>query len=233
MLSVLIPVYNEESTIGEVIDRVVAVPIAKEIVVVDDGSTDRTREVLRSRSAAIKTVHDSRVNGGKGFAVRIALTYAEGEIVLVQDADLELDPSEYSQLIRPILEDGADAVFGSRFAGASRGVRLRFRSLLANRLITWLMNVLYGTRLSDVLTAYKAMRRDVAVAIRLESRGFEFETEIAAKLARLGCRIVETPVSYRPRTTLEGKKIRWHHMIPMIWSLLRFRVAPKHTLMRR
>lgn len=234
LLSVLIPVYNEESTIGDVIDRVVAVPVNKEIVIVDDGSTDRTAEILRAKSAAIRHTHDSRVNAGKGFAVRVALTYAEGNVVIIQDADLELDPAEYPQLLQPILEGHADAVFGSRFAPRGwrpSGERPRLRSRLANAVMTAAMNLIYGTRLTDVLTAYKAMRGDIARGIRLECRGFEFDVEVAAKLARLGYRIVEVPISYRPRTESEGKKVRWHHAIPMMWTLVRYRFAAERRLL--
>lgn len=228
LLSVLIPVYNEESTIGEVVDQVVSLPFAKEIIVVDDGSTDRTMAVLRSKGTAIKHAHESRVNLGKGLAVRIGLTYVEGDLVIVQDADLELDPREYVELMRPIAEGRANVVYGSRFAAPN--ARLPFRSKLANRMVTGLINLLYGTRLSDSLTAYKLMRAEIIREIRLTSRGFDFDVELTAKLARLGHRIVEVPVSYRPRTKAEGKKIRWHHSLSIVVMILRCRIISRQAI---
>lgn len=228
LLSVLIPVYNEESTIGEVVDQVEMLPLAKEIIVVDDGSTDRTLAVLRSRGAAIKHAHESRVNAGKGIAIRIGLTYVEGDLVIIQDADLELDPAEYVALLRPIVEGRADVVYGTRFAAPM--ARLPLRSMMANRLFTGLINLLYGTRLSDALTAYKLMRTAIIRDIRLTSRGFEFDVEVTAKLARLGHRIIEVPVSYRPRSKAEGKKIRWHHSFSMVMMILRCRVLRLQTI---
>lgn len=223
-LSVVIPVYNEATTVGEVIDRVAEVPIEKEIIVVDDGSTDRSLELVRSRGEKIRFVHEGRVNQGKGLAVRIGLTYATGDVAIVQDADLELDPAEYDRLLAPILRGETDVVFGSRFLRRSAGIRLKTR--LQNRAIVILTNLLYGSRLTDVTTAYRLFRTDVIRGIRLDSRRFEIESEITAKLLRLGVRIVEVPVSYRPRTTAEGKKIRWTDGVSAAVTLLRWRLAP-------
>ncbi len=227
----LIPVYNEERTIAEVIDRVDAVDLRKEIIVVDDGSSDRTSEILRSKRSSLKQIHDSRINLGKGLAVRIGLTYAEGDIVIIQDADLELDPNEYLRLLAPIERGETNVVYGSRFLRPS-GTSVPLRSRLGNRLLTWLTNVLYGTRLTDMTTAYKVMRRSVIERLRLESHGFDFEPEITAKVARLGERILEVPISYRPRTADEGKKIKWHHGLLYAWCLAKYRFVTAERLAR-
>lgn len=229
-LSVIIPVYNEESTIAEVIDRVDAVEVAKEVIVVDDGSTDRTAEILRSKRAFVKQIHESRVNLGKGLAVRIGLTYVAGDVVIIQDADLELDPNEYAALLAPIARGETNVVFGSRFRRPS-GTRVRMGAAIANRALTWLTNLLYGTRLTDMATAYKVIRTPLIRRIRLRSHGFEFEPEITAKLARLGERIVEVPISYSPRTPEQGKKIKWQDGLRYISCLIRYRLAPRGELL--
>ena len=230
-ISVIIPVFNEESTIEEVVDRVHAVDIDKEIIVVDDGSTDATLELLGPKRSVIKHVHESRVNLGKGLAVRIGLTYAEGDVVIIQDADLELDPAEYVMLLEPIIDGRSNVVFGSRFKRPS-GERPPRGRVLANRLLTMLTNTLYGTRLTDMATAYKVIRTGLIRDLHLESRGFDFEPEVTAKLARLGEHIIEVPVSYRPRTPREGKKITWRDGVRYVACLLRYRFASRTSLIR-
>lgn len=228
-LSVIIPVFNEASTIAEVIDRVAAVPIEKEIIVVDDGSTDRTSELLRSRAAKIHHIHESRVNFGKGAAVRIGLTYVTGDVVIIQDADLELEPMEYEQLLDPLRRGDAGVVYGSRFRKRNR---IRLRTRLANRALTMLTNLLYGTRLTDMATAYKVFRTDLVRPLRLSSSRFDIDAEITAKLLRLGTAIHEVPITYRPRTVDEGKKIRWTDGVAAVVTLLRWRVMPVRSFLR-
>ena len=226
-LSVVIPVYNEQDTIGEVIDRVRSVdlgPIQKEIIVSDDGSTDGSAQILRdysARSEDLITIHTSPINLGKGAAVRLGMAYATGDIVIIQDADLELDPGEYERIIEPIVTGQADVVFGSRFLGKSSKIPLRTR--LANRFLTMLTNLLFGARLSDMETAYKAFRRELAEGLRLRCVRFDFEPEITARLLQAGHTIHEVPISYTPRSEDEGKKISWIDGIEAIHTLFRCR----------
>lgn len=232
-VSVVIPVYNEQSTVEEVIRRVAAVPlrIEREIIVADDGSCDGTGAILKRLEAegAIR-VSTSPVNRGKGAAVRSALACASGDVILIQDADLELAPEEYPVLLRPLLDGQADVVYGSRFAGRLAGIRLITR--LANKALVRLTNLLYGSRLTDMETAYKVFRTSLVRRIRLDANGFEFEPEVTAKLLRLGCRIAEVPISYRPRTATEGKKIGWKDGVTAVACLLKYRWAPVRTFMR-
>lgn len=226
-LSVIIPVYNEESTVGELLDLVLAAPtgeLRKEIVVVDDGSTDASPGIIQGKasdSPGSMKVHLSIVNLGKGAAIRFGLKYATGDIFLIQDADLELDPGEYPALLEPVLSGRTRVIYGSRFLRPNP--RIPRRTRLANAFLTWVTNLLYGTRLTDMATAYKVFRREALEGIELRCVGFEFEPEITAKLARKGERILEVPISYSPRRPDEGKKIGWPDGLKYLYTLLRYR----------
>ena len=230
-LSVIIPVYNEEQTIQEVLERMAAVStdlggIAMEIVIANDGSTDGTRRAIDERRLPPNLpvhVYHSPINLGKGAAVRLGLAFATGDILLVQDADLELDPNEYGRLIAPILDGRADIVYGSRFLVPTGRVVLRRR--LANRFLTGLTNILFGSRLTDMETAYKVFKREALDGIRLRCVGFDFEPEITAKMLRSGRRILEVPIGYKPRREDEGKKIRWIDGVDAIYALIKCRLG--------
>ncbi len=224
-LSVLIPVYNEKATVLELLRRVeaVALPLDKEIVVVDDGSTDGTREILKGLGARA-TVVFHEVNRGKGAALRTALARSTGDFVIVQDADLEYDPADYPGLLVPLLDGRADAVYGSRFLGGPHRV-LFFWNYFANKLFTLITNVLYNINLTDMGTCYKVFVAEKLKAIPLESERFGIEAEITAKICKARLRIYETPISYSGRTWDEGKKITWKDGFSYLWCLLRYRVA--------
>ena len=228
-LSIIIPVYNEEQTIAELVGRVRAVDLGaidKEIIIANDGSSDGTRQVIASSEWAGDSrihVYDNPINVGKGAAVRIGLKYATGDVILIQDADLELDPQEYGGLLAPLLAGRADIVYGSRFLQPT--ARISFRARIGNRLLTWLTNVLFGARLTDMETAYKVFRRASLDGIRLRCVGFDFEPELTAKFLRAGRRIVEVPVRYNPRRVDEGKKIRWTDGIDAVYALIKCRLA--------
>ena len=228
-LSVIIPVYNEEQTIHEVLERVAAVdvrPLEMEIVIANDGSTDGTRRVIDERRLPAHLpvhVHHSPINLGKGAAVRLGLAFATGDILLIQDADLELDPNEYTQLLAPLIAGRADVVYGSRFLNPTSKVPLKARA--ANRFLTLLTNVLFGGRLTDMETAYKVMKREALQGIRLRCVGFDIEPELTARLLRAGRRIVEVPISYNPRRVDEGKKMRFIDGVDAIYTLLKCRVT--------
>ena len=228
-LSIVIPVYNEEQTIAEVIDRVWAVDLGdleREVIIANDGSSDGTRRAIDgsgwSTDPRVKR-YDSPINLGKGAAVRLGLAFATGDILLVQDADLELDPNEYGRLLAPILDGRAKVVYGSRFLDPTSHVALRRR--LANRALTLMTNVLFGGRLTDMETAYKVFTRDVIEGIRLRCVGFDFEPEFTAKVLRAGHRIVEVPIGYNPRREDEGKKIRWIDGVDAIYTLIKCRLG--------
>jgi glycosyltransferase involved in cell wall biosynthesis len=223
-LSVVIPVYNEVETIQEIVSRVQAVDLEKEIIIVDDGSTDGTREHLQEISLAQKNVrvfyHDR--NQGKGAALRTGFELTTGDIVIIQDADLEYDPTEYPVLLGPILDGRADIVYGSRFLGGPHRV-LFFWHYLGNKFLTLLSNALTNLNLTDMETCYKVFRREVLSDIQFKSNRFGFEPEFTAKIARKDFRIYETPISYSGRTYAEGKKIGWKDGAKAIFAIVWFR----------
>jgi glycosyltransferase involved in cell wall biosynthesis len=228
-LSIIIPVYNEEQTIGEVIERVWMVDLGdleREVIIANDGSSDGTRRAIDAspwvNDPRVK-IYNSPINLGKGAAVRLGLAFATGDILLVQDADLELDPNEYGRLLAPILDGRTDIVYGSRFLNPTGRVALRRR--LANGFLTMLTNVLFGGRLTDMETAYKVFKREALDGIRLRCVGFDFEPEITAKVLRAGRRILEVPIGYAPRREDEGKKIRWIDGVDAIYALIKCRMG--------
>jgi len=223
-LSVIIPVYNERDTIREILDRVLAVDLDKEVVIVDDGSVDGTGEILSglaiSPDYTVKVIRHTR-NQGKGAAIRTGLVHITGDVVIVQDADLEYDPAQYPSLIRPIREQGAQVVYGSR--NRQRNPRSSWAFYWGGRLLSWLTNLLYGSGISDEATGYKVFRTDVLRGLSLESTGFEFCPEVTAKVLRQGIPIHEVPISYTPRSLREGKKIRWQDGLAAAWTLVKYR----------
>lgn len=238
-VSILIPVYNEQATLGEILRRVRSVDLTingapktytqgpltleKEIVVVDDGSTDASREILqREMAKGDMRVILHEVNQGKGAAVRTAIKAASGDILLIQDADLEYDPRDYPRLLLPILEQRADIVYGSRFLGGPRRAML-FWHMVANKLITLLANLLYDTILSDLETCYKVFRAEIIQSIPLRSSRFDIEPEITAKVLKRGYRIYEVPISYDGREYHQGKKIGLTDAFEAVWTLVKYR----------
>ena len=226
-LTVVIPVYNEQETITEVVKRVCAVDlpdIHKEIIISDDGSTDATPSTikrLQTQHANFVRVYTSPTNLGKGAAVRLGMSLATGDVIIIQDADLELDPDEYAQMLVPLLAGQTDVVYGSRFMHASPGVPVHTR--LANRFLTLLTNLLFGSHLTDMETAYKVFRREVLAHVHLRCVRFDFEPEFTAQLLLAGYRIHEVPIVYNPRTAEQGKKMSWIDGIEAIYALLRCR----------
>ena len=234
-VSIIIPVYNEFRALDEVLDRVRRSPLlescTKEIIVVDDGSTDGTAAKVRDYGRqGVIIAHQSVLNFGKGTAVRVGVALASGDILLIQDGDLEYDPNDYARLIEPIVKGEADVVYGSRFLG-QRPKGMAFRNFVANRILTVAANLLYGARLTDEATAYKAFRAAVLKEMPLQCHGFEFCPEVTAKVRLLGYEIREVPISYNARGVAEGKKIRARHGFEALWTLIRYRFASRERLL--
>ena len=234
ILSVLIPVYNEARTLEEVVRRVRAVPLAKEIILVDDGSGDGSRQILKrfeEESARagdplnkLKTLLHP-VNQGKGAALKTALRHATGDVIIVQDADLEYDPKDYPVLLEPIEAGRADVVYGTRFAGGGAHRVLFFWHSMGNHALTMISNMLTNLNLSDMEVGYKVFRAEALKGVELKSQRFGFEPEITMKLAKKGCRFYEVPISYHGRTYEEGKKITWKDGFAALYYMIRYRIA--------
>jgi glycosyltransferase involved in cell wall biosynthesis len=224
--SVVVPCFNERQTINELIDRVLASPIEKEVIVVDDCSTDGTRELLeaRARDRQDFTLVLRQRNGGKGTAVQVGLKAARGDVVIIQDADLEYDPADYSLLLRPIQTGRAEVVYGSRFLGEHRA--MYFWHSVGNKLLTLVCNILFDTTLTDMETCYKVFTREVAAKLNLREPRWGFDPEITARILRMGYRIYEVPISYAGREFHEGKKITWRDGLVVLGTLLRYRFLP-------
>jgi glycosyltransferase involved in cell wall biosynthesis len=222
-LSVIIPVYNEVKTIHEIIKRVQATGLVDEILAIDDGSTDGSRDILAEldHTDTVKVIYHEK-NQGKGKAVRTGIENASGDLILIQDADLEYDPREYASLLKPVQEGIADVVYGSRFLGAGRRPVL-FWNMVANKILTLVTNILYNNILTDMETGYKLFRREIVRDMTLHARGFEFEPEFTAKVLKSKARIYEIPITFNPRDYSEGKKIKMRDAFIAMWTLIKYR----------
>jgi len=223
LLSVIVPVFNERNTVAEILRRMrlVELPVALEVVVVDDASSDGTDKVLAALEDSTVRVIRHRANSGKGAAIRTGLEHARGDLLLIQDADLEYDPEDWPRLLAPLLKGKARVVYGSRFTGERKDMLpLHW---IGNRFLSLVTNVLYGTTLSDMETCYKLFDRGILAGIEIESDRFEFEPEITAKVLRRGHRIYEVPISYAGREYHEGKKITWRDGFSALWTLMKYR----------
>lgn len=222
-LSIIIPVFNEEKTIEEILRRVGMVDLGafqKEIVIVDDGSRDRTSEILKKYARDYRVIYHD-INRGKGAAIKTAIPYLSGQYTIIQDADLEYDPQDLRTLLDEIERAGADAVYGSRNLGKTQKGYPHY--YFGGRFLTWLFNILYGAYLTDINTGYKLFKTDILKTLSLKSDGFEFCEEVTAKLIKRGCKIVEVPISYSPRTFKEGKKISFKDGLTGIWTIVKYR----------
>jgi glycosyltransferase involved in cell wall biosynthesis len=222
-ITVLIPAYNEKNTIQEITKRVKAMKLADEIIIVDDGSTDGTRSLLAEMDGKGNVhviLHEK--NQGKGAAVRTGISAATGDVLIIQDADLEYDPREYPNLLKPILEGVADVVYGSRFLGAPHRAIL-FWNMVANHILTFMTNILYNTILTDMETGYKVFKREVVAEIKIHAKRFDFEPEFTAKILKKKVRIYEVPITFNPRDYNEGKKIKMQDAFEAVWTLLKYR----------
>ena len=222
-LSVIIPVYNEVESIQVIIQRVHATKLAQEIIVIDDGSKDGTRDVLKKldgKKGVRIILHEK--NKGKGAAVRTGMAAAKGDVLLIQDADLEYDPRDYPQLLEPIHEGLADIVYGSRFLGRAHRVTM-FWHLVANKMLTLMTNILYNTILTDMETGYKVFRREILDGMVLHANSFNFEPEFTAKILKRHFRIFEVPITFNPRDYAEGKKIKLQDAFEAVWTLIKYR----------
>lgn len=226
-LSVIIPVYNERTTIALLLQRVREVNLEKEIIVVDDGSTDGTRDILETLRDQIDTLLYHNRNRGKGAAIRTGLERATGDVVVIQDADLEYDPQEYHRLLKPIADGRADVVYGSRFMGGDEHRVLFFWHFVGNRFLTLLSNMFTNLNLSDMESGYKMFKVDVIRRIKIEQNRFGFEPEITAKVAKMQCRIYEVGISYSGRDYTEGKKIGWKDGVWAMWCIFKYGLRRK------
>lgn len=224
-ISIIVPVYNEINTLEKVIDRLQEVPfcgLEKEIIIVDDYSTDGTRELIKDYEGMYKVFYHD-YNQGKGAAIRTGLSHVTGDIMVIQDADLEYDPADYDDLIKLIIEGKADVVYGSRLSGGKPSRSFMFTHLLGNKLLTFITNLLYNTTLTDMETCYKAFRTDFIRGIEIKSNRFDFEPEITAKVLKRHPRLYELPISYYGREYAEGKKITWKDGIHAVIALIKYR----------
>lgn len=224
MLSVIIPVFNEKGTIEEIVKRIEAVPIDKEIIIVDDCSSDGTRDILaKMENRGIRVIYHEK-NMGKGAALRTGFGFAQGDIVIIQDADLEYDPQEYPKLIKPILEGKADAVYGSRFMGGEPHRVFYFWHMVGNKILTLLSNMFTNLSLTDMETCFKVFKKEVVGNITIEENRFGFEPEITAKLAKMDVRLFEVGISYYGRSYKEGKKIGWKDGVSALRAIIKYNI---------